>query len=169
MEEKNIVITQNAENTIIGQQSTFGWQLKDKINHSKFLFLKFNSYTLVRDRNDEEVTQTQKNIEIKYDDAFDTWSHFMLNGFKLCNLSIIISYVVIILGVILMVIGDSKIDINTTELPTEFIIGLVIILLSIIVLGICAFINYKKGVKPVKEMDNIANEMRQVNLIRRKK
>lgn len=82
MDEKTIVITEKSENQILGQESAFGWQMKQKTDAGKFLFFKYCQYTLIRDRNPEEVTQAHLDVEKRWDNEFSVWNNFILNGLK---------------------------------------------------------------------------------------
>ena len=54
----------------------FGWELKSKQRIKNVAFNKANEYTLVRDRNENEVTQTHKDVEARWDKLFDKWNKF---------------------------------------------------------------------------------------------
>lgn len=169
MEEKTIVITEKAENQILGQESVFGWQMKDKKDAGRFLFFKYSQYTLVRDRNEEEVTQAHIDVEKRWNNEFLVWNKFILNGYKKSIIAEIAAWVMIIVGFVIMMVGISSMDYYATELSGSFIAGFIIVLLSLVVSIPCLVILMKNGTKRLKTMDQISKDMRQVNAIRNNK
>lgn len=168
MEEKTIVITEKAENQILGQEGVFGWQMKEKKDAGKFLFFKYSQYTLIRDRKEEEVTQAHIDVENRWNNEFSVWNKFILSGFKKYIIAEIIAWVMILVGFIIMEVGIGSID-YSDSLPGSYIAGLVIVLLSLVVSIPCLVIFVKNGTKRLKTMDQISKDMRQVNAIRNNK
>ena len=169
MEEKTIVITEKAENQILGQESVFGWQMKDKKEAGKFLFLKYNQYTLVRDRNPEDVTQAHIDVENRWENEFKTWNNFVLNGMKKYFLINFIGIALLFVGFIVMLVGMGTIDPYADSLPASLIIGFVMVLLSLAFSIPALVFVMKNGTGRLKKMDEISRDMRQVNAIRNNK
>ena len=153
MESKTIVITEAAENSIMGQESVFGWKMKEKKEAGRFLFYKYNQYTLVRDRNPEDVTQAHIDVENKWNNEFKIWNRFVLNGLKKCTLILLISFAMLFAAMILTTVGIIP-------------VGLIMNFLSIVINIILVVIMLKNGSLRLKKMDKISREMRQVNAIR---
>lgn len=159
MEEKKILITEKAENQILGQESVFGWEMKEKINTGKFLSFKYCLYTLVRDRNEEDVTQAHRDAENKWNNEFKVWNNFILYSFKKLIIAEIIVYLMIFAGIVVMFAGIPLMSHNSTL----FIVGLIITLLSFAISIPCLVIVNKNAAKRLKKMDEISRAARQVN------
>lgn len=162
MDEKTIVITEKSENQILGQESVFGWQMKQKTDAGKFLFFKYCQYTLIRDRNPEEVTQAHLDVEKRWDNEFSVWNNFILNGLKKFIIMEVVGYLLILVGFVVMMVGIGTMD-------ATFIIGFVLVLLSLALFIPALVIIQKNGMKRLTEMDEISRDMRQVNAIRNNK
>lgn len=166
MEEKTIVITEKAENAILGQESVFGWQMKEKKPAGKFMIFKYNQYTLTRNRNPEDVTQAHIDVESRWNSEFQVWNKFILNGIKKYIIMEIVAWLFILVGFILMIAGMSSMDVYSDSLPGTYIAGLIILLLSLAISIPVLVIFLKNGSSKIKKMDAISRDMRQVNAIR---
>lgn len=162
MDEKTIVITEKSENQILGQESVFGWQMKQKTDAGKFLFFKYCQYTLIRDRNPEEVTQAHLDVEKRWDNEFSVWNNFILNGLKKLIIMEAVGYLLILVGFVVMMVGIGTMD-------ATFIIGSVLVLLSLALFIPALVIIQKNAMKRLTKMDEISRDMRQVNAIRNNK
>lgn len=162
MDEKTIVITEKSENQILGQESVFGWQMKQKTDAGKFLFFKYCQYTLIRDRNPEEATQAHLDVEKRWDNEFSVWNNFILNGLKKFIIMEVVGYLLILVGFVVMMVGIGTMD-------ATFIIGFVLVLLSLALSIPALVIIQKNGMKRLTKMDEISRDMRQVNAIRNNK
>lgn len=168
MDEKTIVITEKSENQILGQESVFGWQMKQKTDAGKFLFFKYCQYTLIRDRNPEEVTQAHLDVEKRWDNEFSVWNNFILNGLKKFIIMEVVDLLVMWVGFVVMMVGIVTMD-SSTSLPVSFIIGSVLVLLSLALSIPVLVLIQKNGMKRLTKMDEISRGMRQVNAIRNNK
>lgn len=169
MDEKTIVITEKSENLILGQESVFGWQMKQKTDAGKFLFFKYCQYTLIRDRNPEEVTQAHLDVEKRWDNEFSVWNNFILNGLKKFTIMEVVGWLLILVGFVVMMVGIGTMDPYATSLPASFIIGFVLVLLSLALSIPALVLIQKNGNKRLTKMDEISRDMRQVNAIRNNK
>ena len=167
MEEKTIVITEKSENQILGQESVFGWEMKQKKDAGKFLIFKSCQYTLGRDRNPDDVTQAHIDVENRWNNEFSVWNQFILSGLKKFVFMEIFAWILIVVGFIIMMVGMGTMDPYATELPISFIVGFIILLLSFAFSIPALVIIQKNGKKRIAKMDEISRDMRQVNAVRK--
>ncbi len=133
----------------------FGWELKSKQRIKNVAFNKANEYTLVRDRNENEVTQTHKDVEARWDKLFDKWNKFDYIYFIILFLiSIIIFAIWCFCSFSLM---DACVYVCVYSCTIFFAGGIVTVFSMVL----------KK--KKKNNLDKISKEIRQVNLIRKAK
>lgn len=161
MEEKTIVITKQAENAILGQENVFGWEMKSKRDVGKFLFFTYTQYTLVRDRNPEDVTQAHVDIENRWNNEFNVWNDFILGKMKMYVILELIGYVLIFAGLIMMMLAMDSIGLLVASIICE-LIGIAICIPALVIFT-------KNGSKRIKKMNEISSNMRQVNALRKNK
>lgn len=156
MEEKEIVILSMSENAILGQLSTFGWEMKDKENAGKFLFYKYTKYKLIRDRKPENVTQAHLDVENRWNSEFAVWNQWILHGLKKIIVAMIVEYLFIIVGFILIMVGSEILWVGLALFITSLCISIPMLV-----------INVKNGTRRLKKMNQISCDMRKVNSLRK--
>lgn len=189
MEEKSFLIPQSGENFVLGQESLFGWQLKEKEiiekqgtkrkpskENSKKKTLNKNPnnalvrYTLVRDRKDEDVTQYEIDFENKWDEAFKDWFNYINDQVQTYMIALPGMFFAIICGFVLFKIGIGSLDgIDTMGLKESsetlrHIFGGAALLFGGFISWICTrSIIFSKINQKIRALEDISKEMRQYN------
>ncbi len=160
MEEKKIRLIEKNENAILGQESVFGWELKSKERIKNVVFFKANEYTLVRNRDESEVTQAHKDVEARWDELFDKWNNkFIFKTYPFYIYAILASFVLLIICLI----------ISLLDIPLEGLIACWVILTLLLIGEIAIIVLLIPKIKKINDLDKISREMRQVNSIRKAK